>query len=149
MLELNLHQLDYPLLSLMIFIPVLGSFVLLFIRNAATVRWIALGFSIVELFLCLPLLLNFDGSTPNMQFGESLSWIAAWDINYRLGVDGISIMFVALTTLLTTISILVSWTAVQDRVREFMIAMLFLEGRSSVCSCPSTCSSSTCSGKPC
>jgi len=127
MLELNLHQLDYPLLSLMIFIPVLGSFVLLFIRNAAAVRWIALGFSIVELFLCLPLLLNFDGSTPNMQFGESLSWIAAWDINYRLGVDGISVLFVALTALLTTISILVSWTAIQDRVREFMIAMLFLE----------------------
>ncbi len=127
MLELNLHQLDYPLLSLMIFIPVIGSFLLLFIRNAAAVRWIALAFSIVELLLCLPLLLNFDGSTPNMQFGESLSWIAAWNINYRLGVDGISILFVALTTLLTTISIMVSWTAIQDRVREFMIAMLFLE----------------------
>ena len=127
MLELNLHQLDYPLLSLMIFIPVLGSFLLLFIRNAAAVRWIALAFSIVELLLCLPLLLNFDGSTPNMQFGESLTWIAAWNINYRLGVDGISILFVALTTLLTTISIMVSWTAIQDRVREFMIAMLFLE----------------------
>jgi len=127
MLELSHHQLDYPLLSLMIFIPVLGSFFLLFIRNAATVRWIALAFSVIELGLCVPLLLNFDGSTPNMQFGESLSWIAAWDINYRLGVDGISILFVALTTLLTTISILVSWTAVQDRVREFMIAMLFLE----------------------
>ncbi|MGC1455945.1 MAG: NADH-quinone oxidoreductase subunit M [Nitrospirota bacterium] len=127
MLEINLHQLDYPLLSLMIFIPVLGSFLLLFIRNAAAVRWIALAFSIVELFLCLPLLLNFDGSTANMQFGESLSWIAAWNINYRLGVDGISILFVALTTLLTTISIMVSWTAIQDRVREFMIAMLFLE----------------------
>ncbi len=127
MLELNLHQLDYPLLSLMIFIPVIGSFLLLFIRNAAAVRWIALAFSIVELLLCLPLLLNFDGATPNMQFGESLSWIAAWNINYRLGVDGISILFVALTTLLTTISIMVSWTAIQDRVREFMIAMLFLE----------------------
>ena len=127
MLELNLNQLDYPLLSLLIFIPVLGSFLLLFIRNAAMVRWIALAFSIVELGLCLPLLLNFDGSTPHMQFGESLSWIAAWNINYRLGVDGISVLFVALTTLLTVISIMVSWTAIQDRVREFMIAMLFLE----------------------
>jgi NADH-quinone oxidoreductase subunit M len=127
MLELNHHQLDYPLLSLMIFIPVLGSFLLLFIRNAATVRWTALAFSVLELGLCIPLLVNFDSATANMQFGESLSWIAAWDINYRLGVDGISILFVALTTLLTTISILVSWTAVQDRVREFMIAMLFLE----------------------
>jgi NADH-quinone oxidoreductase subunit M len=127
MLELQLHQLDYPLLSLLVFIPVLGSFLLLFIRNAATVRPIALAFSIIELGLCLPLLLNFNSATPNMQFGESLSWIAAWDINYRLGVDGISVLFVALTTLLTTISILVSWTAIQDRVREFMIALLFLE----------------------
>ena len=71
--------------------------------------------------------MNFDTTTANMQFGESLPWIAAWNINYKLGVDGISILFVALTALLTVISIMVSWTAIQDRVREFMIAMLFLE----------------------
>jgi len=127
MLELKLHQLDFPLLSLMIFIPVLGSFLLLFIRNAAVVRWVALAFSVVEIGLCLPLLLNFDSSIPHMQFGENLPWIAAWNINYTLGVDGISILFVALSALLTTISIMVSWTAIQDRVREFMIAVLFLE----------------------
>jgi len=127
MLELKLHQLEYPLLSLMIFIPVLGAFLLLFIRNAAFVRLIALAFSIIELGLCMPLLMSFDSSTPHMQFGESIPWIEAWNINYRLGVDGISILFVALTTLLTVISIMVSWTAIQDRVREFMIAMLFLE----------------------
>jgi len=127
MLELKLHQLDFPLLSLMIFLPVLGAFLLLFIRNAAPARWIALGFSVIELGLCLPLLLHFDSATPHMQFGESMPWIAAWNINYRLGVDGISVLFVALTTLLTTISIMVSWTAIQDRVKEFMIAMLFLE----------------------
>jgi len=127
MLELNLHQLDYPLLSLLIFIPVLGAFLMLFIRNAGAVRRIALAFSLVELGLCLPLLLHFDNSLPHMQFGESLSWIEAWNINYRIGVDGISVLFVALTALLTVISIMVSWTAIQDRVREFMIAMLFLE----------------------
>ncbi len=127
MLELKMNMLGYPLLSLMIFLPVLGAFLLLFVRNAATARWIALAFSIVELGLCLPLLMNFDSSTANMQFGESLPWIAAWNINYRLGIDGISILFVALTALLTTVSIMVSWTAIQDRVREFMVAMLFLE----------------------
>jgi NADH-quinone oxidoreductase subunit M len=127
MLELNLNQLDYPLLSLLIVIPVLGSFLMLFMRNASLVRWTALVFSLVELALCLPLLLNFDTATANMQFGESLSWIAAWNINYRVGVDGISVLFVALAALLTVISIMVSWTAIQDRVREFMIAMLFLE----------------------
>ena len=127
MLEFHLNQLGFPLLSLMIFLPVAGAVLLLFVRDAKAARWIALAFSIAELALCVPLLANFDASIPHMQFGESMPWIAAWNINYRLGVDGISILFVALTTLLTTISIMVSWTAIQDRVREFMIAMLFLE----------------------
>ena len=127
MLELNLNQLDYPLLSLFIVVPVAGAFLLLFIKNAVVARWTALVFAIIELGLCIPLLLNFDGSIANMQFGESMPWIAAWNINYRLGVDGISVLFVALSALLTVISIMVSWTAIQDRVREFMIAMLFLE----------------------
>ncbi len=127
MLELKLNQLDFPLLSLLIFLPVVGAFLLLFIKNAMAARWVALVVSIVELGLCVPLLLNFDSSTAHMQFGENMPWIAAWNINYRLGVDGISILFVALAALLTVISIMVSWTAIQDRVREFMIAMLFLE----------------------
>jgi len=127
MIELNLSQLGFPLLSLMVFLPVLGAFLLLFIRNAAIARLVALAFSIVELGLCLPLLMNFDGSTHHMQFGESMAWISAWNINYRIGVDGISVLFVALTALLTVISIMVSWTAIQDRVKEFMMAMLFLE----------------------
>ncbi len=127
MLELKLNQLDFPLLSLLIFLPVVGAFLLLFIKNAMAARWVALVVSIVELGLCVPLLLNFDSSTAHMQFGENMPWIAAWNINYCLGVDGISILFVALAALLTVISIMVSWTAIQDRVREFMIAMLFLE----------------------
>src|SRR5512135_2919434 len=127
MLELIPNQLGFPLLSLLIFLPVLGSVILLAVRNAAAARWIALLFSLVEIALCIPLLSNFDGSLANMQFGESAAWISAWNINYRIGVDGISVLFVALTTLLTTISIMVSWTAIKDRVREFMVAMLFLE----------------------
>ena len=74
---------------------------------------------------------NFDTATATMQFVEGLDnnlpWIKAWDIYYKLGVDGISVLFVALTALLTTISIMVSWKAVTERVREFMAAMLFLE----------------------
>ena len=62
-----------------------------------------------------------------MQFTESAEWVKAWNIYYKLGIDGISVLFVALTALLTVISIMVSWTAIQDRVREFMVAMLFLE----------------------
>jgi NADH-quinone oxidoreductase subunit M len=127
MLELIPNQLGYPLLSLLIFVPVAGAVVLLGVRNAAAARWIALAVSIVEIALCIPLLTAFNSAIPHMQFGESVAWISAWNINYRIGVDGISILFVGLTALLTTISIMVSWTAVQDRVREFMVALLFLE----------------------
>ena len=115
------------LLSLMIFLPVIGAFLLLFIRSAAAARWIAIACALAELALCVPLLANFNGGSAAMQFAEDHSWIAAWNIHYKLGVDGISVLFVALTALLTVISIMVSWTAIQDRVREFMAAMLFLE----------------------
>ncbi len=115
------------ILSALIFLPVLGALILLFIRDAATVRRIAIIFSLAELALCIPLLANFNSSLATMQFSENMEWIRAWNINYHLGVDGISVLFVALTALLTVISIMVSWTAIQDRVREFMIAMLFLE----------------------
>src|SRR5574340_60334 len=118
MLELIPNQLGFPLLSLMVFVPLAGALILLAVRNARAARWIALLFSIVEIGLSVPLLGNFDGSIAHMQFGESLPWIKDWNINYRLGVDGISVLFVALSALLTTISIMVSWIAVQDRVRE-------------------------------
>ncbi len=115
------------LLSTLIFLPVLGGLVLLFIRDAATARRIAIVFSLAELALCIPLLTNFNSSLGTMQFTERAEWIKAWNIQYALGIDGISVLFVALTALLTVISIMVSWTAIQDRVREFMVAMLFLE----------------------
>ena len=127
MIEFLPNQLGYPLLSLLIFVPVIGAIVLLAVRDARAARWIALLFSVVELGLCVPLLGNFDSSVAHMQFGESMPWIAAWNIHYKLGVDGISVLFVALTALLTVISIMVSWTAITDRVREFMVAVLFLE----------------------
>jgi len=115
------------LLSFLILLPLAGAFILLFIRDAGAVRRIALVFSLAELALCIPLVAHFDTTTAAMQFAESHEWIKAWDIYYKLGVDGISVLFVALTALLTVISIMVSWTAIQDRVREFMIAMLVLE----------------------
>jgi NADH-quinone oxidoreductase subunit M len=127
MLELIPNQLGYPLLSLLILVPVGGSLILLFIRDAALARIAGLVFSLVELALCVPLLMHFNPATPHMQFGEVRPWIAAWNIQYKVGIDGISILFVALTALLTTISMMVSWRAITDRVREFMIALLFLE----------------------
>ncbi len=127
MIELIPNQLGYPMLSLLIFVPVAGAVALLFIRSSGAARWVALITSLAALGLSVSMLANFDSSTHNMQFGETLPWIKAWNINYKLGVDGISILFIALTALLTTLSIMVSWRAIEDRVREFMIAMLFLE----------------------
>ncbi len=127
MLELLPNQLGYPLLSLLIFVPVIGGLVLFAVRDARAAKWIALGFALAELLLCIPLLSHFDGSTASFQFGETHEWIKAWNINYRLGVDGISVLFVGLTALLTVCSVLVSWTSVSERVREFMVALLFLE----------------------
>src|SRR3990172_180600 len=127
MLELIPNQLGYPLLSLLILVPVIGSLVLLFIRGSGLARTAGLVFSLVELALCVPLLTHFNSSLPHMQFGEVRFWISAWNIQYKVGIDGISILFVVLTALLTTISIMVSWRAITDRVREFMIALLFLE----------------------
>ncbi len=115
------------LLSLMIFLPVAGAFILLFIRNADTVRIVAIAFALAELALCIPLLSDFNPAVATMQFTENAEWITAWNIYYKLGIDGISVLFVALTALLTVISIMVSWTAIKDRVREFMVAILFLE----------------------
>jgi NADH-quinone oxidoreductase subunit M len=122
-----LNYMQTHLLSFLILLPLAGAFLLLFIRDAAAARRIAIAFSLAELALCVPLVLNFDTTIATMQFAESHEWIRAWDIYYKLGVDGISVLFVALTALLTVISIMVSWTAIQDRVREFMIAMLVLE----------------------
>src|SRR3972149_2491558 len=79
MLELIPNQLGYPLLSLLILVPVAGSLILLFIRDAGLARIAGLAFSLVELALCVPLLVNFNPSLAHMQFGEVRPWIAAWN----------------------------------------------------------------------
>ncbi len=122
-----LNQLSYPILSWTVFLPVVGIFVLLFLRNSGAIRWTALGFTLVTLAVSLPLLTNFDKSTHKMQFVEKSEWIPSWGIHYFIGIDGISILFIVLTTLLSVLCVLVSWTSVQDRVKEFHIAILAVE----------------------
>ncbi|MCL2340910.1 MAG: NADH-quinone oxidoreductase subunit M, partial [Proteobacteria bacterium] len=119
-----------PLLSTLIFFPVLGGVSLLCVprQHTTTIRTMALFVSLVELCLTLPLVLLFDKSTHAMQFIEHRPWIPALNINYSLGIDGISILFLLLTALIIALSVLVSWKSVSDRVSEFFIAMLLLEG---------------------
>ena len=123
---------DLPILSLLIFLPLVGAGFILTItgddeigqRNA---RRVALWTSSVTFLLSLFLWFNFDSSTAAFQFVEKVEWIPTYNINYHLGVDGISVLFVLLTTLLTPICVLASWDSIKDRVKEYMIAFLILE----------------------
>jgi len=122
----------FPLLSLLTFLPVAGCAVILSLRgDDAAVAWnarrIALGTSLTVFVLSLILWFRFDRADPGFQFVESASWLPEYHVNYKMGVDGISVLFVLLTTLLTPICILSAWNAIQSRVREFMLAFLLIE----------------------
>jgi NADH-quinone oxidoreductase subunit M len=121
--------LGIPILSLLIFFPILGAIVLVFINkeNGKAIRWVALIFAFVEFIFSLPLFFAFDPKTAAMQFVEDWWWIQSYGISYKLGIDGISLFLVLLTTFLTILCILCSWTAITFRVKEFMISFLFLE----------------------
>lgn len=116
------------ILSLLIFFPLVAAlFILIFFKGGKTTMWAAFAASIVEFILTIPLMTNFDKSETAMQFVEKVDWIPALGIQYSVGVDGISILMVFLTTMLTAIAILGSFTYIQKRQKEFYIAMLVLE----------------------
>ena len=123
---------DWPILSLVTFLPIVGCFFILLTRgDEATVarnsRYIALWTSVPTFLISLLIWVKFDPSTANFQMTESVEWIEGTNFGYRMGVYGISIFFVLLSTLLTPICILASWEAIENRVREYMIAFLILE----------------------
>jgi NADH-quinone oxidoreductase subunit M len=115
------------MLSLIIFIPLLAAVALLFIdrENKALVRMIATGAAGASFLLSLGLLMGFDSSNSAMQFVESAKWVPLFNINYQLGVDGISLLLVILTAFLGVIAIVFSYN--QDKLRNFMALMLALE----------------------
>jgi NADH-quinone oxidoreductase subunit M len=102
-------------------------FILIFIKDAKKVRWIALGATVADFAVAVPLLFYFDQTTYQMQFVEKYSWIPSLNINYYLGVDGISVLFVFLTALIGWMCVLISWKAIEKKVKEFMIALLVLQ----------------------
>ncbi len=121
--------LDKYLLSLIIFIPVVGM-VLLFFVNAGsqrTIRVLSLITMIVDLLLAVYLFLEFNPGTYYMQFLQRTPWIPQFNISYQVGVDGISLLLVMLTALLGPVVILSSWTYIQERVKEYHIFMLLLQ----------------------
>ncbi len=118
-------------LTLVTFFPLLGVLVILFMpaEKKNLIRWTALLFSLVTFVLSLVVLSQFDSANGNLQLVVRQPWIQVSNFNmeFHLGVDGLSILLVLLTTFLTPLSILSTWTAVEDRVKDFMIFFLMLE----------------------
>ena len=118
-------------LTLLTFFPLVGILILFFIPSDRkdALRWTALITSLVTFLLSLWVLSMFNPSDPHLQLVAQYNWItvAGWNIQYYLGVDGLSILLLLLTTFLTPISILSTWTAIEDRVKDFMIFFLLLE----------------------
>ncbi len=118
-------------LTILTFFPLMGVIVLLFLKPEwkEALRWTALVTSTISFGLSLWVLTMFNASNPDLQLVARYPWITVggWNIEYHLGVDGLSILLMLLTTFLTPLSILSTWTAVEERVKEFMLFFLLLE----------------------
>ena len=123
---------QFPILTILTFLPLVGAVFILIIfgdedvvkRNA---RYVALWTSLANFALSLFVWFHFDTTTADFQFVHTLTWMPDFNIGYKMGIDGISMLFVMLTTLLTPICILASWENIDDRVKEYMISFLVLE----------------------
>jgi NADH-quinone oxidoreductase subunit M len=119
------------LLSLAIWMPMAFGVLLLALgrdENARLVRWVALVGAIVSFLITLPIYWGFDNSTAAMQFVENTSWIQRFNINYHVGVDGISLWFVLLTAFINVIVVIASWESITVKVTQYMAAFLILSG---------------------
>ena len=125
-----MDNIGYPILSTVIFLPILGGLFMLLLarRQESLIKWSALLISVLTFLLALPLFTGFDKTTHLMQFVEQKQWIPEWGIQYYVGVDGISVLFVLLSTLITILCVLISWNSIKDKVKEFYISLLLIEG---------------------
>ena len=121
-----------PILSILTFLPLLGAAFIFFTRGIEedvkhNARHTALLFSTAVFALSIYMFMHFDPTTADFQFIEERRWIPGFDIMFRVGVDGISVLFVLLAAFLTPICILASWKSIETRVKEYMMAFLVLE----------------------
>jgi NADH-quinone oxidoreductase subunit M len=117
------------ILSLIVFLPMVGFFLILFLgrENTTAVRVLSLIIMTLDFVIALLLFLEFNGQSAEYQFVERYNWIPAWKIHYQLGVDGISLLLVELTALLGPVVVLSSWSAVKDRIKEYHAFLLLLQ----------------------
>ncbi len=118
---------SYPILSIVTFFPLLGVLLILLLRNNNAVRYTALLVTIANLIISIPIFTNFDKTNPSFQFVESAKWISAINAYYKMGVDGLSILFVLLTIIISIFCVAVSWSAIQERVKLFYSMILIME----------------------
>ncbi len=129
-------DLSANILSLIIWLPIAGGIAVLFIgdggdsrsHRAQQMRWLALGISLFTFALSVPLYSKFDAGTAVMQFVERSPWISALNVDYYLGVDGISVPLILLTTFITPLVVITGWDTIEKRAAQYFAAFLILEG---------------------
>jgi NADH-quinone oxidoreductase subunit M len=120
-------EIPLPLLSVIIFLPSLGAVLGFLIASEELVKRLGLVITTLTFLASLILFFAFDPGTDAMQFYERYAWVPALGINYEIGIDGISLLLITLTTFLMPLTLLAAWDSISVRVREFIICMLFLE----------------------
>lgn len=121
---------NWPLLSVLIWLPILGGALVLAVGNAraSAARWLGLAIAILTFVFSIGLLTGFDYANPGLQFVESRAWIPTFDIHYNLGADGIAVALLLLNTLITVLTLAGAWGSVNKRVAQYVAAFLILEG---------------------
>ena len=122
---------DIPLLSLAIWVPILGGLLVLATgsdRNAPLARMLAFAVAVAGFVVTIPLYTGFDTTTSAMQFVELTSWVPRFNVNYHLGVDGLSVLFVILNAFITILVVMAGWQVIQDKVAQYMAAFLIMSG---------------------
>jgi len=124
-------MIEWPLISVTIFLPLLGMFIIFLIKvdssSENNIKWAALWTSIGTFILSCLIWIQFDNSYIGYQFVEKHKWFTDFNIYYHVGVDGISLFMILLSTFLTPFCILASWVSIKKRIKEYMMAFLFLE----------------------
>lgn len=123
-------SLDWPILSVLIWLPVAGGIALLALGDRATQfgRWLALAVSVVTFALSIPLFTLFDTTTAAMQFAEKHEWIQSLNAWYHLGVDGIAMPLIVLTAFITPLVVIAGWTVIEKKPLQYFASFLILEG---------------------
>src|ERR1019366_6087776 len=123
-------DISYPILSLVIWVPIAAGLIVLALgdRNLKLVRPVAFIGAVAGLIAALPLWTHFDRQASGFQFMEFAPWIATFNVNYHLGIDGISLLLILLNCLTTVLVVIAGWEVIKERVSQYMAAFLILSG---------------------